>query len=178
MALLSRKVDYALLILSFLHHRPEGGCVRVIADRFGLKKAFAANVLKLLCQRGLVRSQRGIHGGYILARPAADIQLAQLLDLLGEPFSLADCNRASADRCAPGEVVCSLEAVCPVRSAIGEVDRRIREVLRTVSLADVFRGSDRAADSREGGCIQYGLEVALRERGQPDSFRPEPVLAT
>ena len=80
MALLSRKVDYALLILSYLHHRAAGGCARVIAERFGLKKAFAANVLKILCQRGLVRSQRGLHGGYILARPAAEIRLAELLD--------------------------------------------------------------------------------------------------
>ena len=115
MALLSRKVDYALLILSYLHHRPEGGCARVIADRFGLKKAFAANVLKLLCQRGLVRSQRGIRGGYVLARPAVEIQLAELLDLMGEPFHLADCNRASPEACGPGEAVCAFEAVCPVR---------------------------------------------------------------
>jgi DNA-binding IscR family transcriptional regulator len=113
----------------------------------------------------------------VLNRPAGQIPLAELLDVMGEPFHLADCNRPAGETCGAAEV-CSLEAVCPVRSAIAEVDRRIREVLRTVSLADVFRGSDRAADSREGGCIQYGLEVALRERGQPDSFRPEPVLAT
>jgi Rrf2 family protein len=173
MALLSRKVDYALLILSYLHHRSEGGCARVIADRFGLKKAFAANVLKLLCQQGLVRSQRGNRGGYVLARPAAEIQLAELLDRMGEPFHLADCNRASSEMCGPGEAICSLEAVCPVRSAIGEVDRRIREVLRTVSLADVFRGSGQGV---EVGCIQYGLAVALRTP-QPCTH-PEPVLAT
>jgi Rrf2 family protein len=162
MALLSRKVDYALLILSYLHHRQEGGCARVIADRFGLKKAFTAKVLKLLCQRGLVQSHRGIHGGYVLARPAAEIGLEELLNLLDEPFHLADCNRASPGVCGPGEVVCSLEAGCPVRLAIGEVDRRIREVLRTVSLADVFR-----APPAESECVQYGLEVLPRNQTGP-----------
>ena len=49
-ALLSRKADYALLILSYLHYHPEGGCAREIWERFGLKKAFTANVLKLLCR--------------------------------------------------------------------------------------------------------------------------------
>jgi Rrf2 family protein len=170
MALLSRKVDYALLILSYLHHRPEGGCARVIADRFGLKKAFTANVLKMLCQCKLVRSQRGIHGGYVLARPAAEIQLAELLDLLGEPFYLADCNRAAAGGCPAGEAYCNLEPTCPVRGAIAEVDRRIREVLRTVSLADVFRGPESVP-----GRIQYGLEVILPKAA---CAGPQPMLAT
>jgi Rrf2 family protein len=163
MALLSRKVDYALLILSYLHHRPEGGCVRVIADRFGLKKAFAANVLKLLCHRGLVSSHRGIHGGYVLARRAEEIRLAELLDLMGEPFHLLDCNRTAPGGFASDEASCALEAICPVRSAIGEVDRRIRAVLETVSLAELFRGA-----SPRGTCTQYGLEVSL----------PEPVFWT
>jgi Rrf2 family protein len=156
MALLSRKVDYALLILSYLNHRPEGGCARVIADRFGLKRAFTANVLKVLCQRKLVRGRRGVHGGYVLARPAAEIGLAELLDLLGEPFHLADCNRAAAGCSSPGELACELESCCPVRGAIAEVDRRIREVLQKVTLADVFRGPDAVV-----GGVQYGLEVAL-----------------
>lgn len=137
MALLSRKADYALLILSYLSHRPEGGCARVIASRFGLKPAFAANVLKLLCRRGLVRSSRGIHGGYVLARPAGEIVLADLLDQLGEPFRLAECNSV-LDAGSP----CALEGICPVRGAIAEVDRRLREVLGSVTLADLVRPAE------------------------------------
>jgi Rrf2 family protein len=150
MALLSRKADYALLILAYLHHRPGGGCAREIAARFGLKPAFAANVLKLLCRRGLVKSHRGIHGGYALAKPAREIALSELLDQLGEPFHLADCNRG------PGPSPCSLEDVCPVRGAIAEVDRRIREVLRAVTLAELV-GPPQAQE-----CTQYGLEVLHR----------------
>lgn len=150
MALLSRKVDYALLILSYLHHKSEGACSRVIAERFGLKPAFAANVLKLLCRQGLVHSQRGIHGGYALARPAREILLSELLDLLGEPFHLAECNGPPGDTGG----ACCLQDVCPVRGAISEVDRRIREVLRTVSLADLSPGPE-----VEPACPLYALEL-------------------
>jgi len=149
MALLSRKVDYALLILSYLHHRPEGGCARQIAERFGLKMPFAANVLKLLCRGKLVRSQRGVHAGYVLARPAGEIVLADLLGVLEEPFHLADCGA--------GEGGCGLEAVCPVRAAIAEVDERIRAVLRDVTLDDLCR-------QRGEGCAPRGLEVGLIEQ--------------
>jgi Rrf2 family protein len=149
MALLSRKVDYALLILSYLHHRPQGGCARQIAERFNLKRPFAANVLKLLCRQGLVRSTRGTRGGYVLARPAEQIVLCDLLDLLGEPFCLADCNRPA------GESECELEAVCPVQGAIAELDRRLRDVLRSVTLADLVRPAAQAAP-----CRRYQLEMA------------------
>ncbi|MFM7152038.1 MAG: RrF2 family transcriptional regulator [Gemmataceae bacterium] len=131
MALLSRKADYALLILSHLHHCPNGSCSRRIAERFGLKSAFTAKILKLLCKRGFVRSQRGIHGGYVLAQPAGQIVLLDLLEKLGEPFHLADC------RTSPSQPGCGLQVLCPVQGAIQEVDRRIREVLTQVTLGDL-----------------------------------------
>src|SRR5437763_786413 len=111
MALLNRKVDYALLILSYLRHTPEGGCARAIAGRFGLSRAFVANILKTLCQRQFVASHRGVKGGYLL-RPAASARtLAELMDALDDTFYLAECNREAPDECwaligaGPREVV-------------------------------------------------------------------------
>ena len=132
MTLLSRKVDYALLILAFLHHRPEGGCAREIADRFGLSRAFVANILKELCHRGFVISHRGVKGGYALQRPAEEIHLDGLMEALGETFRLAECNQGMPDD------GCSLFARCPVKGPIAEVDRRLREVLESVTLAELF----------------------------------------
>lgn len=151
MALLSRKADYALLILSYLHQRTQGACARAIAERFQLKPAFAANVLKLLCRQGFVRSQRGIHGGYILALPAQEIVLSDLLERIGEPFHLADCNtRPSTDSCG-------LEGSCPIRRAVHEVDRRIRDVLRTVTLADLAPSPEAVSS-----CSLLDLELLSR----------------
>jgi Rrf2 family cysteine metabolism transcriptional repressor len=150
MALFTRKVDYALVVLSYLHHRPEGGCARVIAERFGLKPAFAAKVLKMLCAAGLVRGQRGLNGGYVLRRRADEIRLVELLDAMEEPFRLTDCCHAATDD------PCELLGTCPVSGALGEVDRRIRNVLSTVTLAELFR---------EGiGHTEYGLELALARK--------------
>ncbi len=149
MALFTRKVDYALVVLSFLHHRTEGGCARVIAERFGLKPAFAAKVLKLLCAAGLVRGQRGLKGGYVLRRPAESIRLVELLDAMEEPFRLTDCSHVGGDPC-------ELLGTCPVSGAVGEVDRRIRAVLSEVKLGDLFR--EPTANT------EYGLELALARK--------------
>lgn len=131
MTLFSRKVDYALLILSHLYHKPEGGSAREIAASFGLSRAFVANILKELCHQGFVASHRGVRGGYVLQRPASQINLASLMNALEDEFHLAECNREPAG-------ACSLVSVCPVKDAIGEVHRRVRELLSNVTLADLF----------------------------------------
>ena len=45
MPLLTRKVDYAILVLNYLHHNAEGGCAREIADRYRLSRAIWARAL-------------------------------------------------------------------------------------------------------------------------------------
>jgi Rrf2 family protein len=134
MPLLTRKVDYAILVLNYLHHHAEGGCAREIADRFRISRAFVANILKELCQKGFVASHRGVKGGYALLRPAEEISLAEVLDALEDhPVSLAACNES------PAGDGCSLYADCPVKGPIAEVHQRLREVLRGVSLQELFR---------------------------------------
>jgi Rrf2 family protein len=132
MTLLSRKADYALLIVSYLHHKPEGGNARAIAERFGLSRPFVANILKELCHRGYVASHRGVKGGYALKDSARTVTLADFLASIDEGFRLTLCNH-TAD---PADA-CSLEPSCPVKGPLSDIHRRIVDVLRAVTLADV-----------------------------------------
>ena len=134
MTLLSRKADYALLILSHLHERAGGGTARAVAERFGLSRAFVANILKELCQKEFVVSHRGVKGGYTLARPAHSTTLAELLETLDDGFHLTACSQA-APAATDG---CSHAAACTVKGPMAEVQRRLIGVLRGVSLADLF----------------------------------------
>src|SRR5437764_7208385 len=111
MTLMSRKVDYALLILAYLDRKTEGGCAREIADRYGLSKGFVANILKLLCHKGFVASHRGVKGGYVMRRSASDINLAELMVALEEGFHLAECNKLA-------DAACSHASLCPIKGAI------------------------------------------------------------
>ncbi len=137
MALLSRKIDYALLILSYLHHTPEGGCARAIADRFGLSRAFVANILKTLCCKGFVVSERGMKGGYALQKAPADVSLADLIDSLEGPFQLTECCQESPDD------GCQLFGRCPVQGSVAEAHRRVRDVLASVTLAELVGAEPR-----------------------------------
>jgi Rrf2 family cysteine metabolism transcriptional repressor len=133
MTLMSRKTDYALLILLHLHQRLGGGCAREIAERFQLSRAFVANILKELCQKGFVTSHRGVKGGYVLSRSVSDIALVEVIEALDEAFRFAECNQASPDD------GCSLVHLCPLRGPVAEIHQRIRDVLSSLTLADVFK---------------------------------------
>ena len=153
MTLLSRKADYALLILWFLDRRDGGASAREVAERFDLSRAFVANILKELCQQGFVTSTRGVKGGYVLARPAAAITLAGLLTALEEPLQTANCTE-------PGHGDgCSLTAVCPVRGPVAALHARIHEVLRSVTLAELFR-PPLSAPAVGGSMVPLGLLAA------------------
>jgi Rrf2 family protein len=131
MTLLSRKADYALLILQYLHANT-GGNARVIAEKFGLSRPFVANILKELGAKGFVTSTRGVKGGYVLARASAAVTLAELLEALEEGFKLTVCNEHSPAG------ACDVEQVCPVKGPMTAIHRRLMDVLRAVTLADVF----------------------------------------
>jgi len=153
MPLMSRKADYALLILSYLHQRPERGCARAIADGFGLSRSFVANILKELCHKGFVIGHRGLRGGYVLQRPADEMNLAELLQALDEPFQLAECNKMGGE-------VCCVAPICPVRDQIAAVHARIHGVLSTVTLAELFRGPDAPCEPGRGGLQVVETPVA------------------
>ena len=155
MTLLSRKADYALLILSFLHTQGSGNA-REIAAKFNLSRAFIANILKELGHKGFVSSTRGVKGGYVLQRASATITLAELLEAVEDGFQLTLCNEHV------GEATCDVEHVCPVKTPMLEIQRRIMALLRGVTLADIFAPIT-------GQTVLTTLGVIARPNSQPVS---------
>src|SRR3989442_13505760 len=56
-----------------------------------LPREFLAKILKILTAKGLVRSSRGAHGGYQLARPARDISFLEVIEAVEGPGPLHGC---------------------------------------------------------------------------------------
>jgi Rrf2 family protein len=78
----STRGDYACrALLSLALHADEGAptSVRDIAERTGLPQPYLEQILLALKGAGLVRSKRGVGGGYILARSPAEIRLSDVV---------------------------------------------------------------------------------------------------
>ncbi|MFA5520411.1 MAG: SUF system Fe-S cluster assembly regulator [Castellaniella sp.] len=129
---ISKLVDYGTLILTHMATLPDGmSSASGLASALGLGPATVSKVLKTMAQNGLVTSTRGARGGYRLARPAQDINIAQIIDALDDqPFGLTECTAT------PG--VCSVEADCHIRSNWERINSIVRHTLEAVSVADMI----------------------------------------
>ena len=85
----STRMEYGVLAIADIALYSESGesvSVQEISERQGISKKYLEQILPLLRQAGLIRAQKGLRGGYSLARPAADITIADILNALDNSF--------------------------------------------------------------------------------------------
>jgi Rrf2 family protein len=130
----SAKADYALRAAAELAAAEGKGPVKgeQLARAQSIPPKFLENILLELRHAGLVQSQRGVEGGYWLARPAAEITLAEVIRAVEGP--LANVRGARPEAVEYGG---SAE---PLRDVWIAVRASLRRVLEAVTLADVARG--------------------------------------
>jgi Rrf2 family iron-sulfur cluster assembly transcriptional regulator len=119
----------------------DDGCgptsVRDIAERTGLPQPYLEQILLALKGAGLVKSKRGVGGGYILARSPELILLSEILSAVDGPITLGDFGAPHEDGACDHEGQCVLLAIW---NKAGEVMRRHLEGYTLASIASVARG--------------------------------------
>jgi Rrf2 family protein len=130
----SAKADYAIRAAVELASRGEGPTKGdVIADAQRIPPNFLENILADLRNAGIVTSRRGAEGGYWLARPAAEIALADVIRAVDGP--LANVRGVRSEQLEyHGSAERLLEVWVAVRASL-------RNVLERVTLADVASGT-------------------------------------
>src|SRR5437588_11213178 len=89
---ISRLTDYATVLLAALASEPDRvQTAAALAEQTHIAPPTVCKLLKQLQRAGLVTSTRGLHGGYQLARAAALISAASILDALEGPMALTAC---------------------------------------------------------------------------------------
>ncbi len=101
-----------------------------LADETGLPVPTVQKVVSLLTAAGLLRSSRGVGGGLKLARPAAAISLADIVEAIEGPIALTAC----VDSGKHGKHDCGFESACTVRPHWGVVNAAMRGALADVPL--------------------------------------------
>ena len=130
----STRGDYASrALLSLALHPDESGptSVRDIAERTGLPQPYLEQILLALKGAGLVRSKRGVGGGYVLARSPAEITLGEIVSAVDGPISAGDFGDPHADG------ACDHEGQCALLEVWADVGSHIRRHLDSYTLADM-----------------------------------------
>jgi Rrf2 family protein len=118
---ISAKTDYAVrALLSLAAHAPERISAGVVVDEQNLPLKFIEGILGDLRRAGLVRTQRGVGGGYSLSRPATEITLGAVLRAVDGP--LAEVHGLRPDETSYSGVAVHLRDVwVAVRASLREV---------------------------------------------------------
>ena len=131
---LSKKADYALIAMTHLTLKAGSSSAREIAEQFDIPVELMAKVLQRLTRRGLLASQQGTHGGYQLARAAAGITVADVIQAIDGPVAVTACS-AHADRC--GQF-----AKCNVRDPLWKIREIILSALKTATVSELAHESN------------------------------------
>jgi len=135
----STRGDYAAraLLSLALHTEAAPTSVREIAERTALPQPYLEQILLALKGAGVVRSKRGVGGGYVLARTAEEIRLSEIVSAVDGPITLGDFGVPHEDGACDHEGQCVLLAIW---NHAGEVMRRHLEGYTLADIAEVARG--------------------------------------
>jgi len=126
---LSNMADYAVVTMAAAARHCGGTRTSSaeLAAETGLPAATVQKLVSKLSAAGLLRSSRGSGGGLKLARPAAAISLADIVEAVEGPIALTSCVET-------GRHDCGLEQACAVRPHWGVVNEAMRGALADVPL--------------------------------------------
>jgi Rrf2 family protein len=131
---ISAKADYAVRAMVELAGGAEDTPVKgeLVADSQSIPVRFLENILAELRHAGLVHSRRGADGGYWLGRPADQITLADVIRAVDGPLATV--------RGEPADELDYDGALRPLQEVWIALRANIREILETVTVADVAEG--------------------------------------
>ena len=127
---LSKKTDYAIILLAHLGEADSPVSAQEIAGLYDLPQPMVANILKQLCVAGLVQSIRGQRGGYLLAKSTNAITLTDIINVTDNPFNLVEC--------AHDEEVCRIQQCCPTREPLVTLHKKIQGFMEETTLASIM----------------------------------------
>ena len=136
----STKAEYGIRVLVALgrHEGEEPVALTEIAASEGLPLAYLEHIVARLRKADLVSSRRGSRGGYLIARPAEEISMAEVVLALEGEIAPIECISQGDE----GSVVCSRESdpdhICPTKLLWTRVRGSIVSTLRETTLADLL----------------------------------------
>ncbi len=131
---LTRFTDYSLRVLMYLGLQNDGRVtIREISDAYRVSRNHLMKVVSNLTRLGYVVARRGPGGGLALARPAADINLAEVIHDMEGDLNLVECF------CPEGK--CVITPVCQLRKVLQQALQAYIKCLQACTLQDLLQAA-------------------------------------
>lgn len=134
---MNRKIEYSLMALKHMAKKRPGELTsaKEIVESLGTPFDATARVLQLMAQNGLLQSEQGVRGGYLIVRDLTKVSFFDLSEMILGSMKVAKCM---------GESECELHDKCNIQSPMLNLDRKMNEFYQSLSLGEILRLKDEA----------------------------------
>ena len=131
---ISQEADYALRIIMMLAENGQNVKIdaKTIADKQSIPIRFALKIMRKLGMAGIIKSFRGVYGGYRLNRPMEEITFKDVIEAIDGQISI--------NRCVIDEGFCNMGRMdtCPLHKQFMMLQKEISETLEKVTFEDII----------------------------------------
>ena len=131
----NQATDYAFRVIMYLAGVPEGAIVnsQMIAEQQKIPVGFLQKIMRALTKGEVVKSYRGIDGGFALAKPVVDISLLDIITIMEGPVDLQRCLK-DTNSCSKGN-----GQQCPVHAALAVIQNDFKQALGKVNFLQLSK---------------------------------------
>jgi len=132
---INRKVEYALIGLKHMRSKAPGELTsaKEISQLYGCPFDATSRVMQILAQKGVLKSEQGAHGGYMLTKDLTRLSFYDLSEMILGPVMVARCLHESGD-----EPSCEIRETCNIVSPVQTLNRRLVEFYRGLTVAELL----------------------------------------
>lgn len=131
MKLITRDTDYAIRALACMAvHTKEVLDVPDLMEYLKIPRPFLRKILQTLTRKGILRSYKGIGGGFELRKPPSSIYLVDVMKIFQGPVSLNECFFKKK--------ICPGRSTCPLKRKIDKIERYVVSELGAIAISDLI----------------------------------------
>lgn len=132
--LITKEVDYAIRIMRCIFKSGEVPLeARKISEIEEIPMRFTFKILRKLRKFGLIRSYRGVYGGYCMEKNGDEVSVLDILESISENFGFAHCLDEALH--------CKKSSLCRVRKEFLEIEEDLKVRFRKLRISDIAEDS-------------------------------------
>lgn len=153
---LTNLADYAVILMCEMSHADSRLSAQGLAASTGVPVTTVSKILNLLSRASLLKSHRGIKGGFALSNAPEEISVAEIIEAIDGPIALTSCVNGSKS------CECGFDEICVLRPRWQLISGAVRGALADVSLKDI-------AEPALGGGVMPTQKKLVQSSATPDS---------
>lgn len=128
---ITREADYALRIIAMLAEENRQIEAKTLAERNNIPYRFTLKILRKIVQSGIIKSSRGVNGGYVLNRKPSEITLKDVIEVID--------GKIAINQCMEDPKSCSQIGVCKIQRKLFTVQKKLQAELSKITFADILK---------------------------------------